>query len=162
MKKASEKKKSGKSVKASDNSEKISENRKSGEKIGLSDTSDERDAFSGNTDKKSGVGASKQNSDNINTARGANGRFLKGNRTPKSPGRPCKSKELAALLKPSYAEIKRILHSDASDKVKFEVAKWVVEMNIGKPTQQVDAKAEIDNAGVVQIKFEGELGEWSE
>ena len=98
----------------------------------------------------------------INKARGSDGRFIKGNVPPKSTGRPCKSKELAALLKPSYSEIKRILASDASDKVKFEAAKWVIEMNIGKPTQQLDAKAQIDNAGVVEIKFEGELNEWSE
>lgn len=96
--------------------------------------------------------------------RDEHGRFIKGTSTPKSPGRPKKRKELEALVGTSCKEIKRILESTKTpDKLKFEVAKWVVEMSIGKPAQQVaiDGAALNVNTAMV-VSFEGKLDEWSE
>ncbi len=96
--------------------------------------------------------------------RGANGRFVKGGEKPKSPGRPKKSEELKKLLPKSLSTIEDILNSKKTgDRLKFDVAKWVVEMNIGKPAQQVDAKVEGETKlSAVVLNFEGELETWSE
>lgn len=95
--------------------------------------------------------------------RDASGRFVKGSTPPKSPGRPRKPPELMSLMPESLKTIEEILKGDkTSDKLKFEAAKWVIEMNIGKPMQQVDASVQekLDMSAVV-LKFEGELDEWS-
>ncbi len=99
--------------------------------------------------------------------RDENGRFVKGNKPPKSTGRPKKDRELLnelSKLGPKAArEVSRILNSPkSSDKLKFEVSKWVIEMQIGKPRQQVEAKVDGDMKNTLTVEFTGDLGEWSE
>ena len=96
-------------------------------------------------------------------ARGSDGRFVKGSSPPKSPGRPKKPEELKKLMPSALKTIERILNSkDGSERVKLDAAKWVVEMNIGKAPQQVDANFEgHTNLSAVVLNFEGELEEWS-
>ena len=98
--------------------------------------------------------------------RDASGRFVPGNKPPKSTGRPKKNKELIRELEKLGAkaahEVSRILNSPKSgDKLKFEVAKWVIEMQIGKPRQQVEAKVDGGVKNTIHVEFNGELGEWS-
>ncbi len=99
--------------------------------------------------------------------RDASGRFVPGNKPPKSTGRPKKNKELIRELEKLGAkaahEVSRILNSPKSgDKLKFEVAKWVIEMQIGKPRQQVEAKVEGEVSNTIEVEFTGDLGKWSE
>ena len=97
-------------------------------------------------------------------ARDKNGRFVKGSTPPKSPGRPKKPKELEKLMPKSLKTIEAILNSaKTGDRLKFETAKWVIEMNIGKPSQQVDATVDAETKlSAIVLEFEGELEEWSE
>ena len=95
--------------------------------------------------------------------RGPDGKFVKGTDTPKSPGRPKKPEELKKLMPEAVKTIEKILKSSKSDKVKLDAAKWVIEMNIGKPCQMVDASVEGKaSLSAVVLNFEGELEKWSE
>lgn len=121
--------------------------------------SDEKNAeiTSENTSKKPRKKAQK---------RDENGRFVKGNKPPKSTGRPKKNKdllrELEKLGEKAAKTVSNILNNPkTSAKLKFDVAKWVIEMQIGKPRQQVEAKVDGEVSNKIAVEFSGELEKWS-
>ena len=88
------------------------------------------------------------------------GRFVKGESGNLS-GRPGIPPEIKKYGKEAPERLRAIADDLFTPlRVKAEIEKWFAEMAFGKPRQQVDVDAAVEG-GVMAVKFEGVLDEWS-
>ena len=77
------------------------------------------------------------------------GRFAPGH---KGGGRPRKPREIQDIHKKTIPELLKISNDKKTPvKVRADILKWLTEMDIGKPRQQVDAEI-TDNRLEVEVK----------
>lgn len=89
------------------------------------------------------------------------GRFVKGvSGNPK--GRPSLPPEFSEYARDSAKRLRRIADDPSTPtKVKADIERWFAEMYFGKAPQALDVDGKVEQQGVVAIKFEGELEDWS-
>lgn len=75
-------------------------------------------------------------------------------------GRPKKPKELRELADKSLEEIKNIIETTESERVKADLCKWLYEMQYGKATQRQEVDGNISTDKLV-VTLGGELADWA-
>lgn len=94
--------------------------------------------------------------------RGANGRFLPGNRA-NPRGRAPLPPEFKDYARQAPERLRKIADDPATPvKIRADIERWFAEMWYGKAPQALDVDGKMETAGVQTVKFEGVLDEWSQ
>lgn len=89
------------------------------------------------------------------------GRFVKG-QSGNPSGRPSLPPELKEYAREAATRLRKIASDpDCPIKVKADIEKWFAEMYYGRAGQRVEVEGNMNTTGTTEVKFIGELEEWS-